>query len=198
MPNAKIQTDFERGFKKIGILDIETTGLRADFGFMICVCIKTVRENNLSGPILTLRIDDPRNPDPKSDKWLIRELVKQMNTYDLLLGWFSSQFDFKFINSRILVHGLRPPIIQHRRDLIYIARAKFKFRNNRLVTWSELVSGTNQKTKLTPKFHVGSVRGDRRAINYIVHHCKIDVMETEKVYKVLIPYMGKCGPAKRG
>jgi len=191
------QTDFERGFKKIGILDIESTGLRADFGYMICVCIKTVWEHSLNGPIWTVRIDDPRNKQ-KNDRWLTRELVKQMNTYDLLLGWNSSQFDFKFINSRGLVNGVAPAIKQHRRDLLYIARANFRFRNNRLTTWSELVSGNDQKTKLTPKVHMGVLRFERWAINNIVKHCKIDVRETEKVYKTLIPYMGKCGPRKGG
>jgi len=192
---VKNLTDFERGFKKIGILDIETTGLRADFGYMICVCIKTVYENGLHGPIKTLRIDDPRNKK-KNDKWLVKELIKEMATYDLLLGWNSSQFDFKFINSRCLVNGIAPAVKQHRRDLLYVARAHFKFRNNRLVTWSGLVSGENQKTTLTPHVHLGVLQYKRWAINNIVKHCKIDVVETEKVYKVLIPFMGKAGPRR--
>lgn len=196
-PILRNLTDFERGFRKIGIIDIESTGLRADFGYMLCVCIKTVRENSLNGPTWTVRIDDPRNKK-KNDKWLTKELIKEMNTYDLLLGWNSSQFDYKFINSRCMVHHIAPAIKQHRRDLLYIARANFRFRNNRLVTWSELVSGENQKTKLTPKLHMGTLLFERWAINSVVHHCKIDVMETEKVYKALIPYMGKCGPRRGG
>jgi len=186
----KPRNDLQKGLK-VGIIDIESTGLRADFGYMVCVCFKDVNEKDLNGKTHTLRIDDKRNSNQKSDKWLVKETIKKMNEYDLLLGWYSSQFDFKFINSRAIIHRLKPPVKQYRRDLLYVARSNFKMRSNRLAVWSGIASGTNQKTTLTPEHHVGSIRGEKRSIDYIVKHCKIDVAETEKVYKRFMPYLGQ-------
>jgi len=194
--NEKHKTDFQRGLKKIGILDIESTGLRFDFGYILCVCIKEVNEHNMKGKTHTIRIDDPRNPDKFSDKWVIEEVIKLMNKFDLLIGWNSSQFDFKGINSRAIKHKLKPPIKQYRRDILYVARANFRIRNNRLATWDEFLFGKNSKTAVNPDIWFRAMRNEKKALNFIVDHCVIDVRETEKVYKRFIPFLGK--KLKRG
>lgn len=166
------------------VLDIETTDLNAYFGYIVCVCLKPYK-----GPITTLRIDDPRNPDKNSDKWLIKELVKEMNKYDVAVTWNGIMFDRKFINARAMIHRIKLPNKLVNRDLCNFARAKFRMPNNRLATWNTIMDGTTGKTITTPKVKYAAIRGEKWAIDFIVHHCKLDVQRTEKRYIQFLPYL---------
>jgi len=180
---------------RIGILDIETTGLQADFGYMLAACVKEVKKDDLSGPVHILRIDDKRNSDVTSDKWLIRELIKLMNSFDLIITWNGSRFDIPFINSRALKFRMKPPLRKFRRDLYFVARANGRLRSNRLAVWDEFLHGKALKTPVTPSIWNKAIRGDKDALDFITDHCVRDVISTEKVYKKLIPLLGKL---KRG
>lgn len=182
--------DFKK-CKKIGILDIECSALDAQYGYMISACIKQVNEKNLKGPTFSVRIDDKRNPDPKSDKWVVQELIKKMNTYDLIITWYGSQYDIPFINTRALKHRIAPPHKNFRRDLCFVARGVGKLKNNRLATWGSFLFGKSGKTFLDFSVWLSAIRGDKKAIDYIVEHCEKDVLETEKIYKVFGPLLGK-------
>lgn len=182
--------DLKRGLK-IGILDIEASALDAQYGYLICACIKTVNPDNLKGPTYTVRIDDPRNPDKFDDKWAVRELVKEMNTYDLLVHWYGSMYDIPFINTRALKHRIKPPVRNFRRDLCFVARGSGKLKNNRLATWGSFLFGKSGKTFLDFSVWLQAMRGDKKAIDYIVDHCQKDVLETERIYKEFMPLLGK-------
>lgn len=189
--------DFEKlkadksGPIRIGVLDIETSNLEADFGYVLVACVKEVVEGNLTGKITTIRIDDPRNSDKFSDKWVIKELVKEMNSYDLLVHWYGSGFDIPFVNSRALYHNLMPPQRNFSRDLCYVARGIGKLRNNRLATWGKFLFGQTGKTSLAMAQWLRAIRGERAALNYVVDHCRKDVIETERIYKRFSPLLGK-------
>lgn len=178
--------DFHKGIS-IGVLDIESSGLNADFGYVFCVCIY----DPINKVIHTFRIDDPRNPDPKSDRWVIREAIKCMNKFDLLVGWYSSRFDFPFINTRAMKHRIKPPVKNFRRDLWMTSRAYLKLRNNRLFTVGQFLFGVSGKNALNPTIWNGAIRGEKPALDYVVGHCERDVVETAKVYKRLLPLISK-------
>ena len=172
---------------KIGIWDLEPTGWEAEYDYILWSSIK-----KLGGGIRTLRIDDPKNPfGYKSDKWLIEEIVKHVNSFDLIVGWNTSGFDFPMLNSRAMINGIVPPERHYRRDLLFVARANGRLRNNKLITWAGALLGKSEKTFIKPKNKFAAIRGERWAINYYVEHNRIDVVETEGVYRILMPILGK-------
>lgn len=178
--------DFHKGLK-IGIWDIETTGLNADYGYVLCICILEPD----TGKIHTFRIDDPRNPDPSSDKWVVKEAIKCMNKFDLLVGWYTTRFDFPFINTRAIKHRLKPADRNFRRDLWFTSRGQLKLRSNRLAVVGEFLFGHSIKNAITPKFWNGAIRGEKASLDYVVKHCHLDLYETLRVYKRLLPVMSK-------
>lgn len=185
------KTDFDVA-KRIGVIDIETTDLEAQHGYMLCACIKEVNQNNLNGPITTISILDSKNKHGVyDDRWVVSETIKEANKYDLLLGWYSSRFDFPFLNTRALIHRIQPPKKDFRRDLCFNSRGSLKLKNNRLATVGEALLGQSGKDFLKWKVWVKARQGDPKAIAQIVNHCKLDVIETEKVYKAMAPLFGK-------
>jgi len=166
---------------KIGIVDIETSDLDAYFGYIICACIK-----NYKGSILTYRIDNYEN-----EKEMLRSLVKDLNTYDLLVGWFSSAFDFPFINTRCLIYHIKPPIKKYRRDLCFVSRGNLRLPNNKLRTVTQALEGKTLKTFTTPKIKIAAIRNETWALNFFVNHCRKDVIDTEKDYNRLMPLLSE-------
>ena len=185
------KTDFDIA-KKIGVIDIESTSLDAQHGLLLCACIKEVHQNDSNGPTTTISILDPRNRFGLfDDRWVVRETIKEANKFDLLLGWYSSRFDFPFLNTRALIQGIMPPAKNFRRDLCFNSRASLKLKNNRLATVGEALYGESGKTFLKWGIWVKAQQGDKKAIKYIVDHCVADVAETEKIYKTMMPLFGK-------
>ena len=174
--------DFKRGLK-IGVWDIETSGLEAYFDRLICACIiepdKTLK---------TFRIDQTKNWK-ESDKDLTKVLIEELNKYDLLVGWYTSGFDFRFINTRALIHNLKPPIKNYRRDLCFVSRGNLQLRNNKLATVNLSLFGNSSKTYLKPNIRWAAMTGKKWAIDFYVNHCRKDVLDTLRTYKRMLPLL---------
>lgn len=179
--------DLKKGVR-VGVWDVESTGLNADYGYILCVCVLDVHANKIH----TVRIDDPRNPDKNSDKWVVKEAIKLLNQFDVLVGWYTTKFDFPLLDTRALKHGLKPlnrATGAFRRDLWFTSRSRLKLRSNRLAVVGEFLFGKTVKNSITPDFWNGAIRGDRKALNYVVNHCHLDLHETLRVYKRFLPLL---------
>src|SRR5688572_12339900 len=91
---------------KIVHWDLETTNLNANFGFILCGCVKETGK-----PIKTVAITDfPRyKADPTNDKDVCKALAKLVSEADIWSTWYGARFDVPFLNSRLIYHG-EPPL----------------------------------------------------------------------------------------
>ena len=72
------------GFEKIGILDIEASNLKADFGFVFSYCIK-----ELNGDIIYRVLVPEEIRSGTYDKNLIRQFCKDIGNYDRIITYRS-------------------------------------------------------------------------------------------------------------
>ena len=181
-----MNTEIRRGLR-IGILDIETSSLRADYGgYIVCAAI----QNYSSKRMWTIRIDDPLNPNQYSDRWVVRNLTKKIAAdFDLLITWNGTLFDLRFIDSRCYKNRL--PLLSpvYHRDIIYHARSKLVIRSRRLNVVHDYLFGNSCKTVITEKVWSGMLERKKWAIDYMVAHCKIDVTETADIYNRFLPFL---------
>lgn len=182
-----------RGEISAASFDIESTGLKADWGHVICASVKKITKESLLGPTKTFRADNYKGygRGNVTDKDLLKDLVKELNKYDLIIGWYSSRFDFPFINARTLHHGVTPPVKNFRRDLCLSARGNMALTRNSLANVSRFLIGSTNKTYTEYPTWLEATRGDKKAIDYLVDHCEKDVLDTEKVYKKVALTLGK-------
>ena len=181
--------DLSKGLR-VATFDIETLDLSAEWAYMVCACVKEVNKNDLKGKTHVFRID---NYDYKKDmdRGLLSDLCKSLNSFDLIIGWYSSRFDFPFTNTRCLKYRIPTPEKKFRRDLCLSARGFGKLNNNRLATWDRWLFGKATKTPLAFEMKLGAIRGEKWAIDKYVDHCERDVFSTERIYKVQMPLLGK-------
>lgn len=171
----------------IGFLDIETTGLGADFGHILGACIKP----STSQKIITLRIDD--YPGYKKnlcdDKPLVLDIVKEMSKFDVLVHYNGDMFDLPFIDTRLAIHGERRSPLVHSVDLLPLVKRKLRLHSNRLDSVAVALGLDNQKTKLQPMVWQRASHGSKGDLDYIMEHCEADVLVLEEAFRRLKGYV---------
>jgi uncharacterized protein YprB with RNaseH-like and TPR domain len=172
----------------VGFLDIETSGLQADFNFMFSWSIKTADSKEIISAVIT--------PEELHtgilDKRIIKELIKVMYNYKRIYTYYGTLFDIPFIRTRALYHKLEfipYGLVQHK-DVYYLARRILRIHSKRLQSVCGLL-GIKGKTHLEPRIWVMANTGNPKALKYILEHNKADVIILERAYKKLQTYEGR-------
>lgn len=171
------------------VFDIETTGIDAVApGNILCAVIKP-----LGGKEKILRYDE-MHLSPGNDKFLARALINELCKYDLLIGHNIERFDWNFIKTRALIHGIPIP----KRPFVYDTMKAFKRLGYltvpnivgkptaRLDHVVDMFGIKQRKTALYPREHWKTVWGNkkerRNAMDALVEHCVYDVAMNEDIY----------------
>lgn len=150
IPNKYLQEVHSEGggFLKTAVYDIETTGLYADFGYILTCCFKDVD----TGEIKVFRLDETemfkkhfgKFKEGESSGWndpefwdvidvqLLEAIRKEFEKYNLVLTWNGKWFDEMFLHTRLLRCGLPGlnPGVKHM-DVLQLARRIMKTRSKR-------------------------------------------------------------------
>ena len=154
---------------------------------VISVCYKWLGEKKTHDISL---LDDPKRftKDPHDDKYVVNEFHKVLMEADCIVAHNGDQFDYKYLKTRMLLHGLPtlPPVTSI--DTYKVAKQQFLFNSNRLDYLGKFLGFNGKKT--TPKgLWLKVLNGDRSAIKVMVDYNKRDVILLEKVFMKLRPYI---------
>lgn len=173
--------------EKIGMLDIESTGLQANWGFMVSWCIKEYGKPIIHEGLVT-RKEIQSN---QQDKRIIQSCVEEMKKYDRLVTWYGSGFDLPYIRTRAIFHGIDFPRYRdiYHTDLYYIARNKLKLHRYHLKTVCEFFDIPSKMHPMTPKLWAKIPMGDKETLLTILEHNREDVNSTDAVFDALLEHM---------
>ena len=181
---------------KVGFLDIETTGLWSDFGYILCAVIKQADEDKFD----VFRIDDyfsyPDNRESwlRMDKELLKALREAYEKYDIIMHFNGRNFDIKFINTRCMKNGI--PLLPEMKqlDIYQIAKHRLRLRSKRLDSLKSFLEIDQDEEGHRWEYWQMAGAGLKTGIDYVVEHCKRDVTRLEKVAKAMkyqINFIGK-------
>lgn len=172
---------------RVGYLDIESSNLDADFGIMLCYCIKVEGEKTILGRHLT---EEEALNKKEPDKQLVKELIDDLSSFNLIYTYYGTGFDLKFIRTRAVANHLRFPVfgsISHK-DVYYIIKNKFKLHRSGLETACNELIGRTLKTHFDGNTWRHAVQGKQKALAWIFDHCKRDVMDLETLTKKVMDF----------
>lgn len=166
---------------RVGVLDIETTGLNAGFGVILCAVIKSYSPDERK----IFRADEYEpwgRGERANDKPLLAAILAYMEDLDILIAHNGLNFDLPFLRTRAVVHGLPPVNFQKIIDPVKLARLHFRFPGNSLVSISHVIGTQAEKTPLRPEtWQRATMNGDADAMEEIVTHCIADVDVLEEI-----------------
>lgn len=173
--------------EKVGFLDIETTGLQGDFGYMFCYSLK-----ELDGELLHRSIAPGEFRSYVFDKNVVKQFLKDIEPFDRLVGYYSKdyRFDVPFLRTRALRWGLEFP---EWRDYLFtdvydLAKAKLRLNRTRLQNVCDLLGIPSKQHRLNPEVWQRAQVGSKKALDYIQKHCDEDAFSLEEVYKRLYKF----------
>ena len=172
---------------KILSFDIESAGvnaLRSDLGFVIVFGYKWLHEKKAHAIVI-----DPDSLRKFDDRKLLIEASKLIAEADIVVGHFASVFDRRFIQGRLLIHGLPPIPPVKMRDTCMMARSIANYSSNRLKHLAKILGLSNQKLENGwPESWFKVMQGDPKALKGMAKYCKGDVLAVEELYLKLRPF----------
>jgi uncharacterized protein YprB with RNaseH-like and TPR domain len=172
----------------VGVWDIETSGLNANFGHMLAGSVMPLWGRRKDVKIV--RIDD--YPRYKKSLWddtlVVAALVAELNKYDVLIGHNSVNFDAKFLNSRALDNrtGWIRQEIKHV-DSRRTCKKFLRFGYRSLENLSIFLDTKDRKTPLVAKLWKKAICGDKECLDQIVKHNVQDVITLQEIVKIILP-----------
>lgn len=160
--------------ERIGFLDIETTNLSADFGYILSYYIL-----GLDGTIYKRLLTKEEINTFVFDKDLMVQFLKDIQNFDRLIVYYGRdyRFDVPYLRTRALKWGLEFPEYRDYfiTDVYDIVKKKFRLHRNRLENICDLLGISSKGHRLNPEVWFRSQAGDEEALAYVAKHNEEDV-----------------------
>ena len=186
---------------RIGVLDCETTGLWADFGYLLVAVIKDME----TGEHQVFRLDECESykdtsnlAHPSAWRRIDRELLEKIRDayedYDIIIHFNGRNFDIKFLNTRLIKNHLKVLPEMKQMDIYQIAKHRLRLRSKKLDALKEFLE--IDETESGHKWEYWQMAAARipAGFDFVVEHCKRDVdrlAEVARRMKILINYIKK-------
>lgn len=172
--------------ENIGVFDIETTGLKANWSHMLCWCMKEQGKDVIHSDLIT-----SREARDKNDSRIVKSAIKEIKKYDRIIGYYSSGFDIPYLRSRAIEQHIEFPGWKelYTTDMYFVCRSKFRIHSNRLAAICEYFGIEAKNHPMTPKLWAASGAGKKEALMEVLTHCEEDVDSTDKVFQMLLSHM---------
>jgi DNA polymerase elongation subunit (family B) len=123
--------------------------------------------------------------DRHDDKDLCRDLFNVLDSADIVVAHNGDAFDIKKINSRLAVHGFKPPSPFKTIDTLKLARRVFKFDSNKLDNLGRYLGEGRKLPHTGADLWRGCVDGDERSWKTMRRYNAKDVNLLVSVYERL-------------
>lgn len=154
---------------------------------LICAAWKWLDEKKVHTVSL---LDDEKRfaKDIHDDRVVCEKLHEVLSSADVIVAHNGDKFDIRFVEARMLIHGLPPlpPIVKL--DTMKIAKRRFLFNANKLDYLGKIL-GVGRKKPTAHGLWMKVLFGDAEAIKAMVAYNKGDVQLLERVFLKLRPFM---------
>ena len=171
---------------KIGYFDLETDGLKADFGTALTWCVKEKGGKIASGVIKKQELFN----EVDVDKRVLQDLADELSKYKIIVTFFGTRFDVPFVRTKAIKYGIRGVFEYgntYHFDLFYTAKSKLNLSRKTLDNICDYL-GIEGKTPINKEVWRRAKYGNKRALNEVLRHNEGDVMITEKLHEELLPF----------
>lgn len=137
---------------------------------------------------------DKRNSwDTEDDYELVKGMWKLLDEADMVITQNGKKFDIKRLNTRFLMHGMKPPSSFKHVDTLQEAKRWFNFTSNKLEYMTDKLCKVYKKLKhgnySGNELWDACLKGDMKAWDEMEEYNIYDVLSLEELYTIMRPYM---------
>lgn len=172
--------------ERIAVFDIETSSLKASYGFIFSFVVKTLNKNEIYRRVLT----PEEIHNGVYDKNLVKELADVLRKYNRVCGYYSSRFDAPFARTRAVLYDIDFPIYNevNHTDVYDMMKKKFKLHSNKLGVACSFFGIKAKEHPLSPSIWFRAMAGKPDALKFVLTHNIEDVYSTEKLMNKIWKY----------
>jgi uncharacterized protein YprB with RNaseH-like and TPR domain len=170
--NTQTYLDLVENAKKLVFFDIESTGLRGDYGSIICASFKPYNE-----PPMTVSIRQLGN-----DQRVVREIKEMLESFDCWCSYYGKGFDIPMIQTRLLKWGLEPVKSKHHIDLYFTLKTHLLMSRKSLAQMEGFLGTHQQKMGVSPNVWSEMGFNIEQHLPTMMERCETDVIGLENVY----------------
>jgi len=165
--------------------DIEATGLRGDYGSILCASFLPYGEKPFTLAVATTG----------NDKHLVSCIKDALEGYNCWVTFYGKGFDIKMLNTRLLKHGLRPVETRPHVDMYWTAKTHLltaRKSQAHLLNWLEieLKLSEDHAKHIAEKMSVSAdtwvqilnPHNFKKSMNIMIRRCESDVTGLEALY----------------
>jgi hypothetical protein len=125
------------------------------------------------------------------DKRVVESCIKELLKFDRIVTHYGDRCDLPLLRTRAIINRIEfPPYgVWKSTDLWKIAKVKLCISSNSQKVLAKTISGSTEKTNVESDIWLAAVRGEQRALNTIIDHCRRDVRDLERNAKALFKYV---------
>jgi len=170
------------------VFDIETTDLKAQGrkGFMVCCSILPLEAEKPHTHVIAFGENDG------DDRRVLREAIKDLSQYDMLIGHNINGFDLNWLDTRRKVHDMQPLRRWYVFDTLHVAQSLgWLTERKSLAFLCDAFNIPSIKTAVYPSAWNEIRSSDEHEFNAardsIVYHCETDVLSNRGLFFKLWP-----------
>jgi len=176
----------------IGFLDIESSDLHADFGYVFSYCILPLHGKLISRCIRSSEVKDGK----RRDKRLLEQFCKDVRNFQTLVVYFGRdgkyRHDIPFLRTRAVKWGIKdfPKWKEIKvQDVYDIIKQKFKLKRSGQINACSLFGIRDRKPHpINWDIWQDAMCGSKEALDYILLHNKEDVKDLKALWKKVVDY----------
>lgn len=168
---------------KTAIFDLETTTLHANTGILLCAVIR--HYDSEDAPII-IRADQfsTWEHNRSNPRLIVCKVLKELDKFDMFVAHNGQRFDKPMLVSWAIKYN-KKPLLRFAKfiDPVLLARRHMRLARNSLHELIRFLNVPEDKTAIEFDHWLrAGLDGNRRSLDYIVHHCVQDVKALEMVY----------------
>ena len=162
---------------RIGFLDIESSGFKADYNRIFCASVVTYQGSC------------PRTwmvPKTGNDKTLLVDIKNWIDdSLDIVVTYYGKGFDWPMLNSRRIYHNLPMLRPMHHIDMYYTLRPKLQISSKKLGHVANFLKLNNRKMEVLPSTWAELLSDYDTNMPILKERCESDVLVLRDLYKRL-------------
>lgn len=172
-------------FMRAAVFDIEVTDFNSGGLDNFLVCTSVLPLDTQETKTVALEFDDKND-----DRRILAELMEELEQYDILIGHNIAAFDFNWLFSRLIYHGMPNPPKRWLYYDTYQAAKRIAIKSRKsLGMLGDFFQLDGEKTSVLPvtwsKVHSRRQEVFEQAMEDIVYHCEQDVLLNRNLFNVL-------------